>query len=283
MTLFVNLRAGPYGAVCSPYVLRGDPLADDPPMMTPMLWESIPPLARRRRVILAAHGFNVPYADSLRSLGRLEAALQIQPSELFLGVTWPGDWIVPAINYPFEEGVAAKAGRLLGAFCGRWLAGASTVTLVSHSLGARVILEAIKSSSRRIHHACLAAGAINDRCLIDEYAAAAENCDVITTLSSLEDTVLEYAYPLGDVLADVLLPDHRECEAALGRRGPAAPIPTRVTPYEIPDADGYDHHDYFPPGSVDAGEADANGPAGRLHRRRGARRTPRLALSRDSE
>lgn len=256
MTLFVNLRAGPYGAVCSPYVLDGDALAD-PPMMTARLWQSIPPLARGRRVILAVHGFNVPYDKSLRSLARLEAALRIEPRELFVGVTWPGDWILPTVNYPFEDGIASKAGRLLGGFCDRWLAGAASVTLVSHSLGARVILEAIKASRRRIQRACIAAGAVNDRCLVEEYAAAAANCDAIVTLSSLKDTVLEYAYPPGDALADVLFADHPQGEAALGRRGPAPPIPARVTPYEIADDAGYDHGDYFPPGVKEAGDPAA--------------------------
>lgn len=256
MTLFVNFRAGPYGAVCSPFVMEGDALAD-PPGMNSLLWQSIPPLARGRRVILAAHGFNVPYVDSLRSLARLEAALDIGPHELFLGVTWPGDWILPAVNYPFEDGIATKAGRLLGGFCDRWLQGAAGVTLVSHSLGARVILEAIKASGRRIQRACIAAGAVNDRCLVEEYAAAAANCDVIVTLSSLKDTVLEYAFPPGDALADVIFADHPEGEGALGRRGPASPIPARVTPYEIDEKEGFNHGDYFPPGAAQAGDLNA--------------------------
>ncbi len=35
LTLFVNFRAGPYGAVCSPFVMEGDALAD-PPVNSPL-------------------------------------------------------------------------------------------------------------------------------------------------------------------------------------------------------------------------------------------------------
>jgi hypothetical protein len=242
MTLFVNLRAGPYGAVCSPYVLTGTP-----PDMQSLSWETAPILVRDKDVFLAAHGFNVSYASGLASLAELETALAIQPKECFLGVLWPGDWAIPAINYPFEDKIASNCGDLLAGFINRWLSSARTVSLASHSLGARVILAAIKGSQRRIRRACITAGAVNAGCLGEEFAAANANCDSIITLSSREDRVLEFAYPPGDLLADVLDPDRPPFEAAMGRDGPNRPYSGWVRPYEIADADGYDHSDYFPP------------------------------------
>ena len=246
MTLYVNLRGSAYGAVCSPYVLHGDAEAEAP-AMTSLLWNAVPPLARGRDVILATHGFNVSYLAGLRSLGRLETSLGIRRSELFLGVLWPGDWIAPAINYPFEDGVASQSGALLGGFINRWLAGARSVSLISHSLGARVILAAIGRCSRRIRRACVTAGAVNSGCLTEEFAAAAANCDSLVTLSSMEDKVLEFAFPPGDALADVFDPDHPPFEQALGRDGPTTASPAWVRPCEIPDGDDYDHGDYLPP------------------------------------
>ena len=256
MTLFVNLRAGPYGAVCSPYLLTGDALAE-PPTMTSVVWNAAPVLLRDRDVILATHGFNVSYVSGLRSLARLETAIAPAPGEAFLGVLWPGDWILPAVNYPFEDGVASSAGRLLAGFINRWLASARSVSLVSHSLGARVVLAAIAGSTRRIKRACITAGAVNAGCLTEEFAAASANCDSIVTLSSRSDKVLQFAYPPGDLLADALDPDHPPGESALGRGGPHTPFASWVRAYEIADADGYDHSDYMPPSVPSGDEADA--------------------------
>jgi len=260
MCRFVNFRAGPFGAVCSPYVLDGDSFADPPALMS-LPWDSIPILVRDKDVLLATHGFNVSYQGGVTSLGRLEAALQIRPNEAYFGVLWPGDWIIPAINYPFEDGIASKTGKLLADFCNRWLASARTISFLSHSLGARVILEAIKGSARRVRHACITAGAVNNGCLLEEYAAAGANCDSFLILSSRADRVLEFAYPPGDALADLLDPDHSPFEAAIGRAGPAAPIPSFTRLYQIPDDLGYDHGDYLPPSNPAAAFPD---PAARF-------------------
>ena len=254
MTLYVNLRAGPYGGVCTPYVLEGDGLVA-PAALTALGWGAVPYRVRGKRVLLAAHGFNVSYQAGVCSLGQLEQQLAMEPDELFLGVLWPGDWAIPAINYPVEDGISSHAGRLLGGFCNQWLKSAQSISLLSHSLGARVVLEAIKASSRPIRQACITAGAVNAACLREEFAGAAANCDQILTLSSREDLVLEFAYPPGDLAADILDPDHPPFEPALGRGGPSYPWGSGVRPYEIADADGYDHGDYFPPGQVQPPQA----------------------------
>jgi hypothetical protein len=246
VTYFVNLRAGPYGSVCDPYVLEGDGAAA-PPAMTSVSWNAVPFLAKGKDVLLATHGFNVSYASGLASLGHLEAALAMQPNELFLGVLWPGDWVIPAVNYPFEDKIASHGGVLLGGFCNRWLASANSVSFLSHSLGARVVLEAIKASTRPVRRACITAGAVNADCLDAQYKAAARNCGEIRTLSSMQDLVLKFAYPPGDFLADLLDPDHKPFEPALGRGGPEAPWPAGVRPSGIANAPPYDHGDYFPP------------------------------------
>jgi hypothetical protein len=249
MTYFVNLRAGPYGSVCDPYVLEGDGTAT-PPAMTSVFRNALPILAKGKDVLLAAHGFNVSYENGLCSLGHLEAALNMRRNELFLGVLWPGDWVIPAINYPFEYKIASHGGALLGGFCNRWLASARSISFLSHSLGARVVLEAIKASVLPIRRACITAGAISADCLTVGYKGATKNCGEIRTLSSMMDLVLEFAYPPGDLMADILDPDHAPFEPALGRGGPIAPHGPTVLPSEIADSPPYghyDHSDYFPP------------------------------------
>jgi hypothetical protein len=267
MTHFVNLRAGPYGAVCSPYVLTGDALPD-PQQLVSVPWEGVPYLAKGRNVLLVAHGFNVNFADGTRALQRLEDALDIDPDrEAYFGVLWPGDWAVPAINYPAEDRIASHAGRLLADFCNRWLVSANSIAFASHSLGARVILEAIQGSKRRIRMACITAGAVNSAALEEEYATAAANCDAIRTLSSMKDLVLQLAFPPGDALADLLDPDHPPFEPAMGRAGPTGNYPSYVDPSEISDDPAYDHGNYLPPSTEDApppvpaGQPDWRNPA----------------------
>ena len=254
MTYFVNLRAGSWGAVCSPYLLMGDALAS-PATITALPPDAIPALIRGKDLLLASHGFNVSYEGGLVSLARLEDALGLatSPTNLFLGILWPGDWVIPAINYPAEDKIASHAGRLLGQFCSERLIGARSISFVSHSLGARVILEAIQAQPNSVKLACITAGAVNAGCLREEYGAAASRCVKVRTLSSRGDRVLEFAYPPGDFAADILYPDHPQFEAALGRGGPSPPIAAKIGPFEINDTDGFDHGDYFPPGDPSLG------------------------------
>jgi hypothetical protein len=246
---FVNLRAGPFGAVCDPYVLQGD-IAADPPGMVSTPYEAIPAIVKARNVLLATHGFNVDYVNGLRSLGRLESLVAPTASEVVLGVLWPGDWVIPAVNYPFEEKVAKDVGKRLAAFCNRWLAGAASLSFASHSLGARVVLEAVAGLNRNARQVCITAGAIGADCLAAEYEAAAARADSIVTLSSMEDKVLSLAYPVGDFIADLLDQDHKLFERALGREGPERPFGPQVTAAQIPDQPPYDHGDYFPPANL---------------------------------
>ncbi len=247
MTLYVNLRAGPYGAVCQPYVLEGDALEADPPQVASVLWTDLPARVKGKDVLLAAHGFNVPYEDGLQSLGRLETALNMRGTELFLGVLWPGDWAIPAINYPFEDKIAMHGGALLAGFCNRWLAGARSISFLSHSLGVRVILQAIEGLSRPARRVCITAGAVNADCLTAEFAASAADAGSIVTLSSREDMVLALAFPLADPIADLMDLDHWPFQRALGREGPVDPYGPNITPFEIPNSPAYGHGDYFPP------------------------------------
>ena len=246
MSLFINVRAGDYGALCTAYVIAGDPLAS-PPMMTSLPYESLASLVAGKELLLATHGFNVSYVGGLHSLGRLEAMLAPRANEMMIGILWPGDFVIPAINYPFSEKVASHAGGLVADFCNLWLGNATSLSFASHSLGARVALAAISALKRRARSLCIAAGAIGADCLTAEYAAAATNCDRVVTLSSMEDMVLALAFPPGDLIADILDLDHKPFQRALGRRGPQTPYAAAISATQIPDRFDYGHGDYLPP------------------------------------
>jgi len=203
-----------------------------------------------RDVVLAIHGFNVSRPHGVGSLGALEAALALPPNFRFFGVLWPGDFWLPVVDYPWEAAHAVTSGRHVAAYCNRVFAGANSISFISHSLGGRVLLEAVQNMDRPALQVCIAAGAVDDDCLAGQYLRAERNAGRICVLSSMSDKVLQLAYPAGDFISDVLLGDNDSpWEAALGRAGPKPPYAPPVFEEPIPQALGYDHGDYLPPSS----------------------------------
>lgn len=248
MTYYLNCRSAHVaGSVIDPYALQGDATAD-PFSYQPVSEDAVEQLADGMDILLGVHGFNVDFADGVESLGLLEPALKLGASEVFFGVLWPGDWWLPVINYPFEGEVAIDAGRRLADYCNRCFASANSISFVSHSLGARLVLEAVKSLQQPARSVCLTAGAINRDCLATEYAPATNNSKAISLLASRKDWVLQIAFAVGDPIADILHQDHEMFEAALGYCGPPTPVPTPVSPpWQISDAEGFRHDNYLPP------------------------------------
>ncbi len=251
MTLYVSFRSQSVGgSVAGPAVLRGDGMAS-PLALTPVSSAELARLTAGKNVIFATHGFNVSLEYGARSLGQLELQLGLAASDVFFAVLWPGDYWLPVVNYPFEGDVAIECGKRLAQFCASAIAGSQSLSFVSHSLGARVVLEAVKNLNRRARVVCLTAAAVNRDCLASEYASAAANSSAIAILASHSDDVLKYAFRIGDPIANLLHDDHRFFEAALGYDGPTVPAqPPIALPWQIADADDYGHGDYLPPGDV---------------------------------
>jgi hypothetical protein len=248
MTYFLNFRVQNVGgSVIDPYLLEGDGAAL-PPALAVVPCAQVASLVAGRHVLFATHGFNVSYQDGACSLGLLDRYLALAPPILFIGMLWPGDCWLPVVDYPFEGDVAVDCGKCLADFCNRWCAGAQSISFVSHSLGARMVLEAITGMNRKAESVCLTAAAINRDCLTAEYASAASNAAVISVLASHNDDVLKIAFAIGDPFAEMLHDDHSPFQAALGYDGPPTQSPQPVRrPWQIPDQANYGHHDYLPP------------------------------------
>jgi alpha/beta hydrolase family protein DUF900 len=248
MTIFVSLRErATAGAVVDTQVYEGFANRLELTWKDPV-WLGLQ--VKGKDVLLATHGFNVNQRRGVNALARLGDLLAQGPSagrEFFIGVLWPGDWWVSAINYPAEANDAVDSGRRLAIFCNKHLTLARSLSFVSHSLGARVVLEAIKGLGPRARVACITAAAADYDCLDVQCEAARENCDQIVNLASNKDRVLKYAYPAGDFLSDILGDDDSPFHRALGLRGPKRPWSTNVDPHRIPDDRDYDHGDYLPP------------------------------------
>ena len=248
MTLYLNFRTGgTAGGIVEPYLLEGDGTVR-PPAVRALNAREAEERVAGKNVLFGVHGFNVNYREGAQSFGLLDAHLGLTGPDVFIGVLWPGDWWMPAVNYPFEGSDAMKCGRLLATFCSRHLAEAQSISFVSHSLGARLVLEALVHLDRQARMVCLMAGAINRDCLLTEYAFATNMAEKIFVLASHNDTVLSLAFQIGDPISNLLDRDHGFFRKALGYDGPPVPAgPPLVHPWQIPDADDYGHGSYLPP------------------------------------
>ncbi len=249
MTYFLSFRSDSVGGpIIKGAAFSGDGTAK-PLKLDPVDPAAAGGLVAGKNVLFATHGFNVSREEGACSLGQLDQALELGAGSIFFGVLWPGDFWLPFVNYPFEGGDAVQCGKLLADFCKSHLAGAQSFSFVSHSLGARLVLEAVKNLDRPAQSVCLTAAAINQDCLVSEYAAASTKAKSIALLASRSDRVLQLAYPIGDPIADLFFEDHTPFEPALGYAGPPVPAaPPVVAPWEIPKDADYGHGNYLPPG-----------------------------------
>lgn len=257
MTLFMNFRERAVGgATTEPTFLEGFQNGS----MRPVSEDAALRRANQRDILFATHGFNVSRPEGICSLSRLEIALGLPTNCLFIGVLWPGDFWLPVINYPFEGETAMDCGRRLARFCDRRLSRAASLSFVTHSLGARLALEAAQVLRQPVRSVCLTAAAINNDCLTTEYAGAFKNSAIVSVLASRRDLVLKLAFPIGDPIADLLHGDHKFFTPALGYGGPPTAVGSTVPPWQIHDKYNYNHSDYMPPSDSNAPFSVLKGP-----------------------
>ena len=254
MTLYLNLRQLTVGGsvLNQPYMLQGAAAAALN-SLTAIAWANITQLVGGRNLLFIVHGFNVNFAAGARMNDRIVPLLNLAAGDLAIGVLWPGDSFIPVVDYPFEGNVSIAAGKGLATFCRTFLASARSFSFASHSLGARVVLQALLGLDRPARSVTLMAGAINQGCLVEEYAGAARNAGRLSVLASKGDDVLKLAFPLGDPFADLLHYDHRVTDPALGYAGPSTSEAALVDgPWQIPlpappSNIDYGHGSYLPP------------------------------------
>jgi pimeloyl-ACP methyl ester carboxylesterase len=199
-----------------------------------------------RDVLIGTHGFNVNRADGIYCLSRWERLLTLPASGVFLGLLWPGDSeSLHALSYPVEPKNAEAAGTMIAAFVDKNFGNAASISFVSHSLGSRVILTAISKLNLPVRRAILMAGAIGDDCLTAEFADVPGKVGAVSVMASKEDEVLRWAFPLGDLAAEIFDHDHPWWESALGRFGPKQRPDHYQSPCQIPDGWNYGHGSYL--------------------------------------
>ena len=247
MTLFVNLRASANGGIAAPNASAWDDGT------LPLSAAEFANRVAGRDVLFATHGFNVDQQDGIAALSLWSQRCNLPDNCLFVGVLWPGDSkYVPVIDYPFEGDEAITCGQRLAEYLNANATRAESISFVSHSLGARTILEAVKRLDAKPRRVILMAGAIEDNCLAREYADAAAKVEEIYVLASRSDDVLKLAFPAGNLIGEILMHGHPYNRTALGREGPARPIPSNlhVAAWQIPDGWDFGHGDYLPSGKI---------------------------------
>jgi predicted alpha/beta hydrolase family esterase len=215
-------------------------------------------LVAETRLIFLVHGYNVNRANGKQSLMRLAQRLSTVTSISGAGlvaVLWPGDHWTRAVSYSFEGRDADDSAMELVRYVDRVVTRNTALSFVSHSLGARVVMESVKGLKGKGYHIgqiCLMAPAIDDSSLADPrvYQIASAVSDRTAVLASRQDKTLRYAYPAGDLLQAFVFFWKEEIDLALGYHGPRKsgthPVPAKVYAEQIPDVRKSDHGHYIP-------------------------------------
>lgn len=247
MTLFVNLRASANGGIAAQ---NASALDDGGLQISPADFAN---RVASRDVLFVTHGFNVDQQDGIAALSLWSQRCKVPDSCLFVGVLWPGDSrFVPVIDYPFEGDEAITCGKKLADYINANATRAQSLSFASHSLGVRTMLEAVRGLNANPRRLIVMAGAIEDDCLTREYADAAAKVAEIYVLASRSDDVLKLAFPAGNLLGQIFMHGDPYDRTALGREGPARPVPANVhvEAWQIPDGWDFGHGDYLPSGKI---------------------------------
>jgi hypothetical protein len=125
----------------------------------------------------------------------------------------------------------------------------NSLSFASHSLGARTMLEAIRSLKQafKLKTLTVMAAAIDDTCLVKEYQDAAKQMSKISVLASSCDDVLKWAFPAGNLASGIVTRGDPYWHGALGRYGPNPanqPANLSQTP-NLPESWNFGHHSYI--------------------------------------
>jgi hypothetical protein len=246
VTSYISFRERAVGgSIIHPLILAGE---GSQPSRTyrPLAPAEVDAMIAGKDLLLVAHGFNVGREQGASQMAALEARLSLPPTAHFFGILWPGDFFLPVVNYPFEANDAVRCGALLAELCNRRFTQAASLSFMSHSLGGRLVLEAVSRLARKAKSLCLAAAAVDRDVLTRQYAAAFANAEHISVLSSTRDKVLKLAYPGGDLLSDLFGDSDSPFRSALGLKGPRPHPGSSLVHHPIPKRLDCDHGDYLP-------------------------------------
>jgi len=161
-----------------------------------------------KRILVFVHGYNPDFLDVLASYSTLHQNIvqhwstqsAKQPYDEFIGYTWHAGG--ENFSYPEAKKLAAIASERLKVLLKETLKKADTVDVMTHSLGARVLLNALSSGKKESrpkirNHFCIAA-AVSNTCFErgKRLRKATQQADATWVFHSTNDSSLQFNYLL---------------------------------------------------------------------------------------
>lgn len=203
-----------------------------------------------RKVLLLVHGYNNTEDAVALAYARIERAAKKafgRHYDVITGYTWPGGAI--GLSYPVARSRANAAGPRLAGWIRQIARAAASLDVMSHSLGARVVLKALdRSSGTPVRNLYLLASAIDNESIEkgQEFFAAARRCERAVVMHSKHDRTLGVWFRIGDALLPWQWFDF--FDVALGHSGPENPADIIAhSPHVLVvngKSAGLDHGDY---------------------------------------
>jgi esterase/lipase superfamily enzyme len=178
---------------------------------------------RSKRVLVLVHGYNNEELDVVDSYRAIDRQLRLLgflggPAAAYdavVGFAWPGG--AAGVSFPFARQRAAESAARFGRLLAELRSAQATIDLNTHSLGAHVACEALRSTAPGlIRNAWNFAAAVDNESIEygERYFQASERCDMFYVFHSKNDPVLRVWYRIGDFF---------DFDTALGYSGPEDP------------------------------------------------------------
>lgn len=186
-------------------------------------------LPRGKRIVIPVHGYHNDFDAATEAYRTVESRMEKAglPFDGTVRYYYPGSNL--NIGFFWAINRANVAGRHLGTLVRRLQAAGNTVSILTHSLGARVALTALQTS--HVEDLVMMAPAVDDDCLGEEgeFSPAASATNRVIVMFSPRDSVLRYAYRASELF------ERANFRHALGLNGASGPVPWNV--YQIPCID----------------------------------------------
>jgi esterase/lipase superfamily enzyme len=176
-----------------------------------------------KRLMLLIHGYNNEELDVLRSYRTIETQMRLlrfvgaptAPYDAILGFAWPGG--AAGVSFPFARLRAGESASRFARLLSDLRSTGASIDINSHSLGAHVVLDALRDGPAQIvRNAWNFASAVDNESIEfnERYFLSSQRCQKFYVFHSKNDPVLRVWYRVGDLF---------EFDTALGYSGPEDP------------------------------------------------------------
>ena len=191
------------------------PVQTPVPVPRPVTKAQFDAQVRGKRVLMLIHGYNNMWEDVARAYGIIEEKISTVSAgqyDVVVGYTWPAG--NDALDWFKAKKMSSVIGPRVSAHLADVLAGATSLDIMTHSLGGRVAFKAMDLlPAGRVRNLFTTAAAVDNESieLDNEHYSATQKTATTFVFHTKKDGVLAAAYKLA------------EWDAALGEDGPEDP------------------------------------------------------------